>query len=202
MFDSVRCPACDASNPAGAEWCGQCYQKFDDGSSAVTVDPIVTAAVEAVEDRSSSSDWTCRVCESANPIEASVCLKCGHEIYDSFATPAARRSAPLWALILPGGGLFAVGQPLAGASVAGLVALGGSFGVLFITGGRPIGWLFLAVAVALWLIGARDAIVVGTGSSDVLLRPRVLSIAAVLVFAAIVFVLVEALQAVQDQVAE
>ena len=28
MDDDNRCPWCDASNPPGAEWCGQCHSRF------------------------------------------------------------------------------------------------------------------------------------------------------------------------------
>lgn len=33
MPDIVTCPACGAANPAGSEWCGQCYASFTAASS-------------------------------------------------------------------------------------------------------------------------------------------------------------------------
>lgn len=201
MSDTSRCPDCGAENAASATWCNQCYRQF--GDTSTHEDPAVAAAVVAVEERARESDWICQVCGASNPIEASVCSKCAHEIYDSFSGPRSRpEPPPLWSLAIPGGGLFSVGMPLAGASVVGLVALSTAFGVLFVTGGRPIGWMFLVTAVALWVIAVRDAIAIGNGIDEILLRPRVLSTIAVVVFAAVIFVLIEALQTVQDSVTE
>ncbi|MBT8212234.1 MAG: hypothetical protein KJN71_03710 [Acidimicrobiia bacterium] len=201
MTQTVRCRDCGAENPKGADWCNQCYRPFSDAPRHP--DPVVAEAVTAVEERQSDTDWICRVCGSTNPIETSVCTKCAHEIYDSFSEPRHRPDPPpWWSLAIPGGGLFSVGMPLAGAAVIGLVALAAGFGVLFITGGRPIGWLFITAAVVLWVVAARDSLAVSGGDNDILLRPRVVSIVAVVMFAAIIFVLVEALQAVQDSVTE
>jgi hypothetical protein len=34
VADAVRCPACGASNPQSAAWCGQCLRRFDEAGEA------------------------------------------------------------------------------------------------------------------------------------------------------------------------
>ncbi|MDH5371384.1 MAG: hypothetical protein OEX97_00400 [Acidimicrobiia bacterium] len=47
MSDAITCPACRAANPAGSEWCGQCFAGFGTTSSpALPADPPVALSTQ------------------------------------------------------------------------------------------------------------------------------------------------------------
>ncbi|MQB01097.1 MAG: hypothetical protein GEU78_12520 [Actinobacteria bacterium] len=100
----IRCPNCGALNREGAEWCGQCLQRFRGpepppppasastptqppsgprpeaaaDAPAVEVDPAAVGTRRgAFEVTEAGIQWTCRVCTSQNPIEAQTCTACG-----------------------------------------------------------------------------------------------------------------------------
>ena len=44
---ALRCPECGATNRAGAEWCGQCFARFDQPQAPSTSDPAPDGSTEA-----------------------------------------------------------------------------------------------------------------------------------------------------------
>lgn len=106
----MRCPACGATNPDTAAWCGQCYRRFDAG-----VDTDADAAAQAPSPNGSSSpgdapsppagapspaapapttqgfrregddlQWECPECGHFNDIDVTSCLVCGTSFLERF----------------------------------------------------------------------------------------------------------------------
>jgi hypothetical protein len=128
--------------------------------------------------------WTCSVCDSENPLSASLCSVCG----TSFATalkPPKRTfedkdagTATLWSLFIPGAGHAYLGL-WAQAWARGIL----SFWVILIVlisalqkgvpGANTIPILFGAIAFFLWVVNAHDAFREAVGvPSQVILKGR------------------------------
>src|SRR5687768_16998688 len=117
MADYVRCPNCGGLNPAEAEWCGQCLQRFvaptppppppppgGDTAPGPAGAPVIpgtsgaahTPASTAVQKRGAFTvteegiRWTCQRCEAENPLEESICAVCGTTFADSMRPPVER----------------------------------------------------------------------------------------------------------------
>ncbi len=124
--------------------------------------------------------WTCRVCDTANPVEASACSACHTSIFDVFGggdaqaviTPGA---AVAWSLLVPGWGHARAGQGLLGAAIGGVVVLSAVFGAaLWQTGMSGFGIALVLAAVGVYLVAALDAFRWASGQAEeTLLRPAV-----------------------------
>lgn len=126
--------------------------------------------------------WTCRSCESANPLEVDVCHACGISIFDGFggaddAVPnLTLNEATLWALI-PGAGHMKMGHALWGLIILVAVVTLWIFGVwLGVSDSLGTGLVFMAVALGLLAVSVVDARTLASGGSRLILAPRTLSI--------------------------
>ena len=134
----MRCPACGASNPEGAAWCGQCYRRFDEPEVAQEVAPKeiaphspesdpaqpgtpddaaapATAAGEGFRKDGDVIEWECPQCGNFNAIELQHCDVCGSSFLDRFRTeepeePRNWNAALVMTMLLPGAGHLAVGR--------------------------------------------------------------------------------------------
>lgn len=96
----MRCPACNARNPDGAEWCSQCFtdlraptpQPTPPPSSEEPGSPASVPAADAplaVPSRGAAEssdrfrrtdegiDWRCATCDTWSPLEVTSCTVCG-----------------------------------------------------------------------------------------------------------------------------
>lgn len=192
MQDSQPCPSCGAKNHASAAWCSQCYTPLGvpEAPQAPTIvaDPVETEAT--VTTQTSDADvakagatWTCKACDTVNPVAGNLCAVCNTSIYTSFG--AASEHEPLldpqealrYALI-PGFAHIKMAQGMHGITIAVLVAALWFMGILLLFGGQ------LAVAIALLLISlvilagsVHDAIRLAEQRPDeIVLKPRTLTI--------------------------
>ncbi|MDP8958136.1 MAG: zinc finger Ran-binding domain-containing protein [Actinomycetota bacterium] len=219
MEDSVEarvCAACGARNPAGVDWCGQCYQRFEetfevapavpqeppqprtvgalagDGPPAPPGAPQETEVVVGVAE----PQWECRLCGTSNPMEASRCGACGTTIFETFGARPDREQelAPSnalgWSLVFPGLGHGKAGQGMLGVAIGLLTAMAVAFGTMLGLGmGRAVwGSLLLLLALGVWGVAAMDAYHWAAGrGEEVLLRPRVVSVLSALMLVLLVF---------------
>jgi len=187
-MDSVVCPQCQAKNAPNAPWCSQCYVPFD--SADDHADELVTVAaasaatdvvVAAPAENESPKLWVCRLCETENEVEASECHKCGVSIFDSIAPRETAAPDPevvlRSGLMVPGLGYAAVNQTPTG-FVAGFLAIAGSATglAMLIAGAAIAGVAMLIISIAVWVVSAIDAAQMSRGQ-EMLLQPRVLSVA-------------------------
>lgn len=124
--------------------------------------------------------WTCRVCDNANPVEASTCSACQTSIFDVFGageadTAITPRAAAAWSLLVPGWGHARAGQGLLGAAIGGVFVLSAVFGAaLWQSGLSGFGVALVLTALGLYLLAALDAFRWASGQSEeTLLRPVV-----------------------------
>ena len=110
----MRCPACGASNPETAGWCGQCLAVFTPpaagGSQPPTARPPAdphevpgasgASAVQPAERADLTGgfrthegriEWPCLACGSFNPIDVFACAVCGTPMADRFAPDTPER---------------------------------------------------------------------------------------------------------------
>ena len=181
----VRCPRCGAGNPAGAEWCGQCHQKFA-GSSPV----------EALEDRPAvtrhgdSLTWTCPACDATNDIESANCVRCGSSFASFFVPPepvaprqVPSRPAAVLSAAVPGLGHWALGRR--GEAIARGVLYVWTVGLSVLLLARPpetgravvrgIGALFLLAAAGLWIVSMLETLRLAEGDDRPLLPKNALT---------------------------
>jgi ribosomal protein L40E len=111
--------------------------------------------------------WTCRLCETPNPLAANVCEVCGSSFADTMRPQATvvtgdPNQAALYSLFWPGAGhayLGQWGQALARAIMSAWVILVTAFLLLGAGGGasKIFAFVFALAATALWLGAAHDA---------------------------------------------
>jgi len=122
-------------------------------------------------------------CDTAVPVEQSECPVCHQSIYDSFGGGKQAGVDPnvvlRWSAI-PGGGHFKVGQGLLGFTIGLLSLVSLVFGVVLVMSRRvPWGAAQIFIGILLWAIAANDAFRFAQGNtSQVMLRPRILSVVA------------------------
>lgn len=197
MADPVTCSQCGARNPADADWCSQCYTRLDEEPETPTEPPEPPAPFsDAVQLESGATDvaeqpsppegdrrWACKVCDTQNPLEESVCSACGTSIFESFGGAAEEtakadpREAMLRSVLFPGLGHARVGQSLLGVAIGGLTVMALIFGLsLVLSGETTYGAVVLLIAVGVWVVAALDTIRFATGATDsVWLKPRVVT---------------------------
>ena len=137
--------------------------------------------------------WTCGSCGTSNPVSFDICSACNTSIYETFGAgedfelEIDARTAAFWGL-LPGGGHFKVGQAGLGLAIAGLLLSALVFGILMLGGSRRVfGILVLLFFLIVWAVSIYDVTRFAAGNEDaVLLRPRVISSAMGLLFAALI----------------
>ena len=172
-----------------------------------TADPSSTAAPG--EQLSLLSDsrqvWQCRFCDTQVSVEETTCPVCQQSIYDSFGreTDTGPSVAPDVALrwsALPGAGHFRVGQGVLGSAIALVITIGVVFGVTMLTSGRTAhgsGLVFMAVGI--WLASVHDVYRISRNETDeILLRPRVISVIAGVIFMVIIAAAVSAQPAINQ----
>lgn len=186
------CPYCGAANLSSAEWCNQCFTRFDadrEVHPAPAQEDGQAAAAPSSELKESAAGWLCERCDTPNPLEATECSVCGTSIYRSFGHESdgvpttTPESALLWAIV-PGLGHAKAGQGVLGFSLGLLIVITIVFGALFGSsdGTRSLGLLLILIGVGLWLVSALDAYRWATGEgANVWLRPRVVTVLAAVI---------------------
>ena len=137
--------------------------------------------------------WTCGSCGTSNAVSADICSACNTSIYETFGAgedsipEVDPRTAAFWGL-LPGGGHFKVGQAGLGLAVTGLLLSALVFGILMLGGSRRVfGVVLLLFCFIAWAVSIYDVTRFAAGNEDaVLLRPRVITSAMGLLFAAVI----------------
>ena len=203
MAERLRCEVCGATNVAGAEWCGQCYTSLGDpvetnASADAEVEPSDTTPPDATPPDTSVAvgQWTCSVCGESASLELETCPVCGGSIFDAFAG-APKYPAPsdvAVASLVPGLGLAQVGRGGEGVIVAILVGFCVLGGLAIAAVGEGLGWLLVFIGVAIWALAGRDAYTVAAGrAAESWIRPRALTVIAVVVLIVLAVVLLRAL---------
>ena len=151
MSEPVRCPACGASNAAGASWCGQCLTRFDSAAAgaaeagpaasaaapaAAAAGPAVPApaplrsvASEGVHRRGEDLVWTCPTCAAVNEMSHTACPVCATPIAVLFgATKRGSGPARTGPMVI----VLSAVLPGAGHGYAGRAADAIARGVLFV----------------------------------------------------------------------
>jgi hypothetical protein len=126
--------------------------------------------------------WRCRLCETTNPLEASICSACGAPLAQSLrpAPPTGPRGDPgtaaLLSLFLPGAGHAYVGswgQAAARAVTALWVAAVAVAASVSQGLASPLAVLYFLASLGLWVLSAHDAYrEAGREEASVLLRGR------------------------------
>ena len=206
MAERIRCEVCGATNVVGAEWCGQCYTSLRPADPTSDASPNGGGgqpgeeATEAVDQRvaaeAGDGRWTCAVCGETVSLELEICPVCGGSIFAAFSDgeeyPSPRSVA--LASIVPGLGLAQVGRGGEGVIVAILVGFCVAGGLAIAAVGEGLGLLLVFVGVAIWALAGRDAYTVAAGhGSESWLRPRALTVIAVVVLIVLAVVLLRAL---------
>jgi ribosomal protein L40E len=197
----IRCPACGATNRAGAQWCGRCLERFPRAEAAApgrSGPPPPPPAGEGDAPASETADvqrgafriagerisWTCSRCEAENPLDAAMCSVCGSTFADSVrprdedAPARDPGKAMLISLFYPGAGHAYVGewgQAIARGVLSSWVML--VLVVALAQWGTP-GSLLLSIvfglaSFVLWAVTAHDAYRSAAGQDGlVILRGR------------------------------
>src|SRR5687767_10169960 len=106
----MRCPACGATNPEGAQWCGQCLHRFGQSpsvagngapppgaatpaaplpatsapSAATPATAQPTEATEGFRRQGDTLEWACPSCEQFNSMDDVHCVVCGTAFSERF----------------------------------------------------------------------------------------------------------------------
>ncbi len=220
MSEPITCPACGASNPAGATWCNQCFERFrepepdpppmvetpaprrtdHDHPAPATPPPPPTGGEQLalLEDDAGPQTWRCRFCDTDVPVGQVQCPVCQQSIYDSFGgKPETVEVDPTDALrrsILPGGGHFVLQQGLLAATILALTVISLGMGVyLLVIGVTVLGAFLTFIGLTIWMLAAHDAYRIASGQADdIFLRPRVLSVIAGVWFILVIAAAVQA----------
>jgi ribosomal protein L40E/TM2 domain-containing membrane protein YozV len=145
--------------------------------------PVVPLAshVRAPELSSSESaaTWTCRMCETPNPLSADTCAVCGSTFSDTMRPPEPQvvgdpNQAALYSLFFPGAGHAYIGQwgqAVARAIMSAWVLLVTAFLLFGASGGsnKVFAAVFALVATALWLAAAHDAFREASGQQSLVI---------------------------------
>lgn len=136
----MRCPACGATNPETAAWCGQCYRRFDEevaprspnGSAAAPGAPAApapppqtqpgsngpsegTVTSEGFRRSGDEIEWECPGCGTFNSIDLQSCAVCGTSFLERFRSEEPEvahnwSTALLLSAVAPGAGHISVGR--------------------------------------------------------------------------------------------
>ncbi|MGH2702060.1 MAG: hypothetical protein ACRDJ2_09840 [Actinomycetota bacterium] len=194
-IEAVRCPNCGGLNRAGAEWCGQCLDRFAPPSGPVGVSapspqsaigappppppppgftaPQPTVSSGAITVGKDGITWTCKECDTANPFDAQECSVCGTPFGALLREPEPERptrdpnAVALISLFFPGAGHGYLG--LWGQAIARAIVSAWVMLVTIVAGVQGgvgfMTFLFGAIAFGLWLVAAHDAYREATGAT-------------------------------------
>jgi ribosomal protein L40E len=188
MMPERRCPNCGALVTADAEWCGQCFTPLTASEArshaAVRETPgggVPTDLPKGIEIEDGRPAWTCPVCQTRNPIEASICSACGTPFARLLEEPQVEtqldpQTAAVWSMVFPGLGHWKLGRR--GDAIARFAMFGWSFGALLVLlfsrfgkGGlgatTPLFLLFLVASVAIYVLSAVDAYRIASGDQPI-----------------------------------
>ena len=160
-------------------------------------------ALLEVGDDSTDKTWTCRFCETRVPVGQVQCPACQQTIYDSFGgRPPAVEVDPMDALrrsALPGGGHFLLQQSLIGGAILVLTIISVAMGIyLLVAGVTGAGAALTFMGMTLWMLAAHDAFRIASGHGDeIFLRPRVISVVAVVWFVLVIWAAVQAQRVIE-----
>lgn len=183
-----RCPNCGALVTADAEWCGQCFAPLtsSEARAPAVVRETSGGGVPAdlpngIEIEDGRPAWTCPVCETRNPIEASTCSACGTPFSRLLEEPQAEtqldpQTAAVWSMVFPGLGHWKLERR--GDAIARFAMFGWSFGTLLVLlfsrvgkGGlgatTPLFLLFLGASVVIYVLSAVDAYRIASGEQPI-----------------------------------
>ena len=175
----MQCPACGATNPDSAQWCGQCLQRFGQQAAPTrapapsSADPAPFASATQTPPAPSTApssegfrrdggnlQWECPSCGQFNDIDDLHCVICGTAFTERFRAapepePPRNWSAALaMSAVAPGAGHMSVGRYGSGLArlTLFLIWMAGAL-MLGIGGGRgamlAVAPLFLG-AIAVW----------------------------------------------------
>lgn len=193
---TTRCPSCGGLNPASAQWCGQCLTPFVPPAPPEPVEPAATYSSARPKARVSPlltgegrrpgapelppegikkgsfrvTDegifWTCRACETENPLESEYCSACNTPFREVLQTPESTRpprdpgKTALLSLFLPGAGhayLGMWGQAVTRFVLSMWVIFTAIMGAIQQRGGTVIAVVFGLASFGLWGASAHDA---------------------------------------------
>lgn len=208
---SLKCPTCGATNADSAVWCNQCYSPFSQPAPVSDSSPIVDAGTadgvatietvgRAIATRQmpdpTGAGWTCKSCDSPNPLDTNDCTVCGASIYETFGAEqkdrpdVAPRTVLLWALFLPGMGHVKTGNGLLGLTMAALVVFSGIAAAALASTSQGAAAAFFGVAhLVLWAISVIDAMALANGNRPMLYGRRITFVAGGLVLVIIIQVI-------------
>lgn len=191
----MRCPACGATNPDAAKWCGQCLARFDEPAPvAAPAQPAAAAHSPAAADAAAPSpsgnfrrrgdeiEWACPSCGEFNSIDLQNCSVCGTGFVEQFRADEVQpernwSQALLMSAVAPGAGHMAIGRY--GSGVARLVLfLTWAGGAIALAGGG--GRALVAVAplalgvVVVWAASLVDLYRLQQGEEELLVGRRLL----------------------------
>ena len=184
----MQCPACGATNPDAAAWCGQCYRRFgDDAASppapnaagpAPATQPAPTGqATQGFRRQDGELQWECPECGMFNDIALSGCAACGTSLLQRFRSdepppPQNWGVALLLSAVVPGAGHLSIGRYGTGwarlvlfvAWVVGALLLASSAG----SGALIVATPLLLGALVLWALTMLDLYRLQQGEAEIL----------------------------------
>lgn len=189
---ALVCPRCKGRNPAGAAWCGQCFNPLVTSSASTGAPPARAARNALVPTGSGPAGpdagkagvrataegvlWTCALCGGDNSLDAFTCSVCEAPLSASVRPSGPVRpqrdpgKAALISLLMPGAGhayLGLWGQAVARGILstwAVCVFVVAAFGAGVTQ--RLVAAVFAVAAAGLWAVSAHDAYRAAQGADD------------------------------------
>jgi TM2 domain-containing membrane protein YozV len=184
----MRCPACGATNPDQAPWCGQCYHDLREPTppaagpappagepGAPPVPPATDPSVSGFRRVGDRVEWTCVRCGTSNDIDELHCGVCGAPISARYEEPEREPEPREWttalalSAVIPGAGHIALGRHGTGIARALLFAtwLVGGVVLAGAGGAAAAAPLYLGAAV-LWAGSLLDLHLLRRGARELL----------------------------------
>lgn len=191
----MRCPACGATNPDTAAWCGQCYHRFDaepvdekptlppPSANGDTPRPLERVPTEGFRRHGDEVQWQCPRCEHYNAIELQRCEVCATPFVERFRDdepPAPRNWTAALALtaFAPGAGHLSIGRYGSGTARLLLFVtwMLGAFLLLTSGGGQGliVAMPLLLGSAVVWGVSLIDIYRLQHGDAELLVGRRVL----------------------------
>ncbi len=164
--------------------------QVDAGTANTPTDPVLSSddgpsrtnlpEVGRAEPVRGSATWTCRTCETVNPMADDVCAVCGTTIFETMGAETDEitltREQGLRMGLIPGWAHARLGEPLLGLMIAILVAACVVFAIVFIqSGGAVWGLVVGLVGLLTWGVSLFDVNQRIAGAAPIL-KPRVMTI--------------------------